>query len=74
MADIRPSGHLMNDFFSKIKSSLGQLWLIHTTRERDRTGDREKMEFYITECTVHTTQGQGTIVFYCAHPGPVQCI
>ena len=39
------------------------------------------MGFYITICTIHTTQGQGTIVFYCAHPSsspcsrpsPVQC-
>ena len=28
------------------------------------------MGFFITLCTVHTTQGQGTIVFCCAHPGP----
>ena len=30
------------------------------------------MCFYITVVTVHTTQGheQGTMVFYCAHPGP----
>ena len=56
-------------FFTKIKSSLGHLWLIHTARDRDRGGDREKMEFYITLCTVHYT-----VVFYCAHPGPVQCV
>ena len=35
------------------------------------------MGFYITFCTVHTTQGQGqvqgTIVFYCALPGPCPC-
>ena len=42
------------------------------------------MEFYIMLCTVHTRQGQGTIVFYCARPspcpglglgpGPAQCV
>ena len=40
------------------------------------------MDFYITLCTVHNTQGQrqGIIVFYCAHPGPrpssspIQCV
>ena len=53
-------------------------WLIHTARDRDM--DREKMGFYIMLCTVHTTQGQGTIVFYCICPGPcngpgaVQCV
>ena len=24
-------------------------------------------------CNVHTTQGQGTIAFYCAHPCPFPC-
>ena len=28
------------------------------------------MGFYIMLCTVHTAQGQGTIVFHCVHPGP----
>ena len=46
-------------------------WLIHTARDRDM--DREMMGFYITLCTVHTTQGQGTIAFYCARPGPCPC-
>ena len=34
------------------------------------------MGFNITLCTVHTTQGQGkgTIVFYCAPPGPCPCL
>ena len=38
------------------------------------------MGFYIMICTVHTTQGQGTIAFYCAHPSqcpgpsPMQCV
>ena len=33
-----------------------------------------------TLCTIHTTQGQGTIAFYCVHPGPcpvpgaLQCV
>ena len=42
------------------------LWLIHTSR------DWEMIGFYIAHPPVHTTQGQGhgTIVFYCAHPGP----
>ena len=46
------------------------LWLIHTALGRDR----ETMGFYIVLCPVHTTQGQGTIVFYSTRPGPVQCI
>ena len=49
----------------------------HCTR-LDGTGNDE---FLITLCTVHTTQVQGSIVFYCGHsdpcpgpgPGPVQC-
>ena len=24
-------------------------------------------------CTVHTTHGQGSIVFYCSHPSPCTC-
>ena len=44
--------------------------------------DQETMGFYITLCTVHSTQeqghGQATIAFYCVHPspgpGPVQCV
>ena len=31
------------------------------------------MDFYIMLNTVHTTQGQGTIVFYFACPGPCPC-
>ena len=56
------------------------IWLIHTILDREW----ETMGFYITLCTVHTTQGQGqgqgTIVLYCAHPGhflcpgPMQCV
>ena len=34
---------------------VSHLWLIHTARDRDW----ETMGFYITLCTVHTTQGQG---------------
>ena len=44
------------------------LWLIHPARDQDW----ETMGFYITLCTVHTTQGN-----YFAHPvpcpRPVQC-
>ena len=43
-------------------------WFIHTARDRDRAKVREMMGFYITLCTVHTTQGQGIIVFYCTDP------
>ena len=60
------------------------LWLIHTAWDRDQDRDWEMMGFYITLCTVHTTQGQGQtqgiIVFCCTHPcpcsgpGPVQCV
>ena len=36
------------------------------------------MGLYTTLCTLHTAQGQGqgrgTIVFYCAHPGPGPCL
>ena len=36
------------------------------------------MASYVMLCIVHTTQGQETIVFYCAHPSPrpglVQCV
>ena len=35
------------------------LWLIHSARDPDR--NRETMCFYITLCTVHTTQGQGQV-------------
>ena len=31
------------------------------------------MGFYIMLCTVHTTQGKGIIVSFCAHPGPYSC-
>ena len=46
--------------------------MAHTALDRERDWDRETMGFYITLCTVHTTQGQGqgTIVFYCARPDP----
>ena len=51
------------------------LWLVHTARDRERDREWEMMGFSITLCTVHTTQGQGqgTIVFYCAHPSPSPC-
>ena len=59
------------------------LWLRHTARDREWNRERETMGFYITLCTVHTTQEQGqgqvTIVLYCVYPrpypvpGPVQC-
>ena len=49
---------------------MSSLRLIHTARDRDR--DREVMGFYITLCTVHTTQAQGTIVFYCTHRFPAR--
>ena len=47
-------------------------------RDRDQDWDL-KTGFYITVCTVHTTQVQGTIVFCCARPDPwhgpsVQCV
>ena len=40
----------------------------------------EMMGFYTALCTVHTTQGQGIIVYYCTHPcpspgpGSLQCV
>ena len=67
-------------------SLIAGLWLVHTARDREQDREREMMGFYITLCTVHTTQGQGrgqvTIVFYCVHPdlcpcpvpGLVQCV
>ena len=33
-------------------------------------GQGPGVSFDITLCTVHTKQAQGTIVFYCVHPGP----
>ena len=52
--------------------SVRPLWLVHNARDRERDRERKMMGFYITLCTVHTTQeqGQGTIFFYCVHPGP----
>ena len=48
-------------------------WLIHTARNPDRGRIREMMSLCVTLCTVHTTQGQGTIAFCCARPGPCPC-
>ena len=31
----------------------------HTARDRERDREREMMDFYITPCTVHTTQEWG---------------
>ena len=48
-----------------------QLWLTHTARDRDR--DQERWVSILRYVLyVHTTQGQvqGTIVSYCARPGP----
>ena len=39
------------------------LWLVHTALDRDWDREQETMGFHITLCTVHTTQGQGIIVF-----------
>ena len=47
------------------------LWLVHTGRDRER--DREMMGFCITLCTVHTTQGQGTIGLHTHFPIPGPC-
>ena len=48
-------------------------WLIYTARDRDM--DREMMGFYITLCTVHTTQGQGSLrsIVPVLVPVPVPC-
>ena len=49
------------------------LSLLHAAQDRKW----EMMGFYITLCTVHTTQWQvqvhGTIVFCCVHPRPCPC-
>ena len=45
------------------------LWLIHTARNRDR--DREMIRFYITLCTIHTTQGQEPLFCIVSIPVPL---
>ena len=51
-----------------------RLWFIHTARDQDQDREREKMGFYLTLCTVHTSHYTGTgndgflyYTMYCTH-------
>ena len=64
--------------FTTERSNTTAIWWLMAHSHCTGPGQGQNWEttgFYITLLTVHTShgQGQGTIVFYCAHIGPSPC-